>query len=144
MSILIKGMEMPKNCGECQLCYDYLECMAASHIIKINFYTRPKDCPLVDVEAKGRLLLNEQPQSKRKEREKMYNSPIKIFEHAQTISELIEKDADEYIYKAVLSLNIDVDKDELIKALRYDREQYDKGYHDAMLNFGWHEKEATR
>ena len=63
----------------------------------------------------------------------MYNSPITLFEPAQTIPEQIAKDTDEYVYKAVLSQNIDVNRDELIKALRYDRDQYDKGYHDAML-----------
>lgn len=57
MSILIKGMKMPKNCDTCDLCYDYIECMAASNVIKINFETRPKECPLVEVqEAHGRLI----------------------------------------------------------------------------------------
>lgn len=32
------------------------------------------------------------------------------------------------IYKVIQEQGIAVDKDELIKALRYDREQYDKGY----------------
>ena len=63
----------------------------------------------------------------------MYNSPISIFEPAQTIYEQISKATEEYVYKAVLSQNIDVNRDELIKALRYDRDQYNKGYHDAML-----------
>ena len=36
------------------------------------------------------------------------------------------------IMKAVQKCEIVVDKDELIKALRYDRQQYEKGYHDAM------------
>lgn len=34
------------------------------------------------------------------------------------------------IYKAVQNIGIDVDKDELIRALQYDREQYQKGYAD--------------
>jgi hypothetical protein len=63
----------------------------------------------------------------------VYNSPITIFEPTQTIYEQIAKATEEYIYKAVLSQNIDVNRDELIKALRYDRDQYNKGYHDAML-----------
>lgn len=57
MSILIRGMKMPKNCEACDLCYDYVDCMAASNVIKINFETRPKDCPLVEVkEPHGRLI----------------------------------------------------------------------------------------
>lgn len=34
------------------------------------------------------------------------------------------------IYKAIRNVGIDVDKEELIKALMYDREQYEKGYSD--------------
>ena len=36
------------------------------------------------------------------------------------------------VVKAVQSYNINVDKYELIKALAYDRNQYDAGYRDAM------------
>lgn len=36
------------------------------------------------------------------------------------------------IYKAVQRVDIQVDRDELIKALRYDRDQYNKGYADAV------------
>ena len=34
--------------------------------------------------------------------------------------------------KVVLSYGIEVDKDELIKTLAYDREQYEKGYADGL------------
>lgn len=34
------------------------------------------------------------------------------------------------IYKAVQNVGVNVDKDELLKALQYDREQYKKGYND--------------
>ena len=34
------------------------------------------------------------------------------------------------VYTAVQNVGIYVDKEELIKALRYDRQQYDKGYAD--------------
>lgn len=54
----------------------------------------------------------------------MYESPIEIF------SNQIRLEQDGNIYKAVLEQDIIVDKDELIKALRYDRDQYDKGYRD--------------
>lgn len=55
----------------------------------------------------------------------MYKSPI----------ELIYKDAqyklEEGIYKAIQNIDIKVDREELIKALEYDRGQYYKGYEDA-------------
>ena len=34
------------------------------------------------------------------------------------------------IFKAVQNVGVNVDRDELIKALRYDRDQYKKGYAD--------------
>lgn len=37
---------------------------------------------------------------------------------------------DNDIYKAVQDVGINVNKEELLKALRYDRNQYDKGYSD--------------
>ena len=37
---------------------------------------------------------------------------------------------DNQVMKAVMRLGIRVDKEELIKALRYDRDQYEKGYND--------------
>ena len=54
----------------------------------------------------------------------MYESPIEIFSNQMRIEQ------EENIYKAVLKQAIIVEKDELIKALRYDRDQYDKGYRD--------------
>lgn len=57
MSILIRGMEMPENCDKCPFNYDLMDCMAASHTIRINFDTRPKECPLIEVPAPhGRLI----------------------------------------------------------------------------------------
>lgn len=37
--------------------------------------------------------------------------------------------------KAVQSVGFDVNKEELLKALQYDRNQYDKGYADAIQEF---------
>ena len=53
-----------------------------------------------------------------------YESPIEIIQKSVTAK--VEDD----ICKAVWEYGIVVDKEELIKALRYDREQYDKGYRD--------------
>ena len=55
----------------------------------------------------------------------MYESPIKLF------STNCDIELENGVYKAVTKIAIDVDKDELIKALKYDRGQYEKGYADA-------------
>lgn len=54
----------------------------------------------------------------------MWESPVSvIYGEMQT---QIEGD----IYKAIQNVGIDVDKEELLKALMYDRNQYEKGYKD--------------
>lgn len=60
MSILIKGMEMPKNCWECDF-RTGLYCEALFHEPSINYYrgikTRETFCPLVEVPTPhGRLI----------------------------------------------------------------------------------------
>ena len=56
----------------------------------------------------------------------MWESPVNvIYGEMQT---QIEGD----IYKAIQNVGIDVDKEELLKALQYDRHQYEKGYADAF------------
>ena len=54
----------------------------------------------------------------------MYKSPIEII-----TKDLVTKQEDG-IYQAVLGQGVVVDKDELIRALQYDRGQYEKGYAD--------------
>lgn len=56
----------------------------------------------------------------------MYESPINLIQKELRIAH------DNGILKAISEVGIDVDKDELIKALRYDREQYQKGYEDGF------------
>lgn len=55
-----------------------------------------------------------------------WESPLEMM-----ISDM-QMNLDGEIYKAVQRVGITVDKDELIKALEYDRGQYEKGYADAM------------
>lgn len=57
-----------------------------------------------------------------------YTSPIKLL-HTQ-IQTSIEND----VFKAIEKHGIEVDKEELIKALAYDRDQYQKGYQDGVRN----------
>ena len=54
-----------------------------------------------------------------------YSSPIEIVDR---MTSQLEED----VMKVILSYDINVDKEELIKALQYDREQYRKGYEDAL------------
>lgn len=56
----------------------------------------------------------------------MYESPIKI------CMKQIRMTQDETIVRAVQDVGIFVDKGELIKALQYDRDQYEKGYADGL------------
>lgn len=58
----------------------------------------------------------------------MYQSPIEI------ISKQMRTEFEDNVYKAILDYGVAVDKDELIKALRYDRDQYDKGYSDGYAD----------
>ena len=54
----------------------------------------------------------------------MYESPIQI------IYGEVQMQLEDGIMKAVQSYDIQIDKDELIKAILYDRDQYNKGYSD--------------
>ena len=56
----------------------------------------------------------------------MYKSPIEI-----VMEELFQK-MDEDFENSVFKAEQNVDKEELLKALIYDRGQYDEGYEDAM------------
>lgn len=60
----------------------------------------------------------------------MYESPINfIFDDIQM--QIVRQQENE-AYMAVQKCGVDVDKEELKRALQYDREQYEKGYEDAV------------
>lgn len=61
----------------------------------------------------------------------MYECPINI------IMSDIETQFEQEVLKAVQQYDISVDKDELVKALNYDRQQYEKGYADAKAEPQW-------
>lgn len=76
-----------------------------------------------------------------------YESPIRLITELE--NKIIE-DQREGIYKAVLSYQIDISKDELFQLLYGDRKQYDKGYSDGRadatkhgrwieISYPWHE-----
>lgn len=62
----------------------------------------------------------------------MYKSPIELL--VDDIQHQIVKKQDEDIYKAVLHYIPNVNKEELIRALQYDRNQYEKGYADGKAD----------
>ena len=70
----------------------------------------------------------------------MYKSPIDML--IDDIQHQIAEQQDEQIYKAVVSVGINVHKEELIRALQYDRQQYELGYadgrSDAVAHGIWH------
>lgn len=55
-----------------------------------------------------------------------YESPIKIIEQQ------MQMDFENNVLNAIKSYGVVVDKDELIKALQYDRNQYEKGQADML------------
>lgn len=66
MSVLIKGMQIPKNCSDCPLNYDMMSCMItgtrwwSDTMVLMDFdcqESRLYDCPLVELpEHHGRLI----------------------------------------------------------------------------------------
>ena len=61
----------------------------------------------------------------------MYESPLnRIYSDIQ--SQMIKQDEENMMLCVNKAVGYSVDKQELIKALNYDREQYEKGYKDAM------------
>lgn len=57
----------------------------------------------------------------------MYESPIKLMESELEMQLLGE------IMRAVQRVGVDVDEEELLKALKYDRDQYKCGYDDGYI-----------
>ena len=60
----------------------------------------------------------------------MYESPINLIEKQMAFD--IDKAIEGEVWKVTKEIGIDVNKEELIKALQYDRDQYEKGYKDAI------------
>ena len=62
----------------------------------------------------------------------MYEPPISV---TQTIGQIVkdmQTEQDDLVYKSVIRLGVSIDKDQLLRALRYDRQQYDCGYRDGF------------
>lgn len=72
---------------------------------------------------------------------KVYEAPITIFQNRMEYN--IRENIDGMIYEAVLKSDVHVDRDELLKALRYDRDQYAKGYADGKRDAERHGRYIT-
>ena len=57
----------------------------------------------------------------------MYDSPIKI------VFGQMESQIDNKIMRAVQQIGIEINKEELVRALQYDRNQYDRGFADGYM-----------
>lgn len=62
----------------------------------------------------------------------MYESPINLV--VQDIETQMVQKEEQTILEAIKKYDVVVDKDELIKAINYDRNQYSKGYKDGVNN----------
>lgn len=58
----------------------------------------------------------------------MWESPIQLI--TDDIIKDITQKQDELLMESVRRVGLNIDKDELVKALNYDRDQYEKGYAD--------------
>jgi len=63
----------------------------------------------------------------------MYKSPIElVYGQNHRIIEEMYEEQDKWVLKCINNVGLNVNKDELIKALQYDRQQYEKGYKDGL------------
>lgn len=58
-----------------------------------------------------------------------YESPITMFVHNNT-TKILEEREDAIVARISEEIGLDINKEELIKALMYDRNQYSRGYDD--------------
>ena len=63
----------------------------------------------------------------------MYESPVGLL--VSNMERQIRDEQERCILEAVQRVGVTVDKEELIKALQYDRRQYESGYRAALLKF---------
>lgn len=62
----------------------------------------------------------------------MYKSPIDLV--VNQVQNLILEQQENQVFKAIQSTGVKVDKEELIKALKYDHQQYGNGYNDGYTD----------
>ena len=71
-----------------------------------------------------------------------YESPITRIEN-QLLSEMRKNEEDQFMCEVRQAIGYNIDKSELIKALNYDREQYERGYQDGKTA-GYRQAESEK
>ena len=66
----------------------------------------------------------------------MYESPIQVYVN-DILNQIRQQEEDQIVAEVSQAVGINVEKEELIKALNYDRNQYDKGYEDGKKANKW-------
>ena len=98
MSVLIKGMEMPKNCGECLLAKlsPTGESLICNYMLsRVSWEERPFDCPLVPVREHGRLIdADELEHDFREDAKDAWNKEASPISWADAFDELADMVAD--------------------------------------------------
>lgn len=64
----------------------------------------------------------------------MWESPINVMEIQDSFVREIKEKTEEMVFTEIKRIGVDVNKEELLKALQYDREQYGKGYSDGYID----------
>lgn len=64
----------------------------------------------------------------------MYQSPFKLYTtYTEEVARAAAEALDNEVFKAAYSVGVTVDKEELLRALRYDRDQYNRGFNDGIM-----------
>ena len=66
----------------------------------------------------------------------MYKSPIEVYAN-DMLSQIRQREEDQIVAEVSQAVDVNVEKEELIKALNYDRNQYYKGYEDGKRASKW-------
>lgn len=72
----------------------------------------------------------------------MYKSPIEIV--VGNFQDMIIQQQENQTLQAIQKIGVNVDKEELLKALKYDRKQYSKGFKDGVIGFAERLNEIMR
>ena len=71
-----------------------------------------------------------------------YESPITRIQN-QLLEEMVKKEEDQFMCEVRKTIGYRIDKAELIKALNYDRDQYERGYQDGK-SAGYQQAESEK
>lgn len=66
-----------------------------------------------------------------------YESPIMLIVEQMTRTTELQKQVEDNLYSIIQRYNISVNREELIKALKYDRGQYELGFQDGLHKDKW-------